>query len=91
MYYLMRLTRNNRLEQMASVHLRERSEDDRYVELIYQADSWSCARRVILVIQACPGELFDRFNFLVTNPEKEPNSGKVLADLYSKRGKAEYH
>jgi len=45
----------------------------------------------ILVIRARPGKLFDKFYFLITNLEKETCSGKVLTNLYSKCGKAEYH
>ena len=92
MYYLMRLSRNKRLLKMAQVHLQDRTESTvRYVELMYQAEGWSPARRVILVIRPRPGELFDGVYFLITNLEEAQYSGEELANLYSRRGKAEQH
>lgn len=91
-YYLMRLSRNNRLRKMAQPYLERRTpETERYVELRYKADAWSCARRVILVIRPRPDELFDGYYFLITNLEEATYTGKELADLYSQRGKAELH
>ena len=92
MYYLMRLSRNKRLLKMAQVHLQDRTESTvRYVELRYQAEGWSHARRVILVIRPRPDELFDGVYFLITNLEEAQYSGEELANLYSRRGKAEQH
>lgn len=91
-YYLMRLARNRRLLQLAQPHLRDRTPTTvRYVELQYQAQNWSHARRVILVIRPRPNELFDGVYFLITNLESTQYSGEDLANLYSRRGKAELH
>ena len=58
---------------------------------MYQANTWSRARRVILVIKPRPEEIFDRVHFLVTNLELSDYSGEEIANSYSQRGKAELH
>lgn len=60
-------------------------------ELSYRADSWSRARRVALVIQQNPGELFPHSFFLLTNWSAEERSGLALLELYRQRGTAEGH
>jgi hypothetical protein len=60
-------------------------------ELQYQAQSWSTARRVVLVLQEEPGELFPRFFFLITNWCAEQMPAAALLELYRERGTAESH
>ncbi len=47
---------------MAEAYLHERREY-KYIELMYKADTWVHARRVILVIRPRPEELFDGYFF----------------------------
>ena len=58
------------------------------VEQTYRAGSWQRERRVLIVVQEHPRELFRRCFFLVTNLPYPPT--KILA-LYRRRGKAEGH
>jgi hypothetical protein len=60
-------------------------------ELSYQAKSWSQARRVVLVLQHEPGELFPDSFFLLTNWSAEQMPAASLLALYRRRGKAEGH
>jgi hypothetical protein len=60
-------------------------------ELTYQAKAWSRARRVVLVVQERPGELFLHHFWLITTWEAEQMSGEALLDLYRDRGTAEGH
>ncbi|MBS9405742.1 IS1380 family transposase, partial [Halomonas sp. TRM85114] len=60
-------------------------------DLTYQAESWPSPRRVVLVVQERPDDLFLHAFFLVTNLRKfDWPPQKVLA-LYRKRGSAEAH
>jgi len=93
--YVARLKKNPRLDKLAWPHV-DRVADtanpqDRLhmVELTYQADPWSRARRVVLVIDECPSELMPRYFFLVTNAPAEEVSGEALLERYRKRGAAE--
>jgi hypothetical protein len=58
-------------------------------ELTYQAEPWSRARRVVLVVQEEPGELFLHHFWLITNWSAERVDGQALLALYRERGKAE--
>ncbi len=58
-------------------------------EQTYQAEPWSRARRVVLVVQERPGELFLHHFWLLTNWSPEQMSGEALLDLYRDRGTAE--
>lgn len=58
-------------------------------ELSYQAGTWSRARRVVLVIQQEPGELFPHSFFLITNWSTDQQPALALLDLYRQRGTAE--
>jgi hypothetical protein len=58
-------------------------------ELAYQAESWSCARRVVLVVQEKPGELFLHYFWLITNWTAEQMSPEALLEHYRQRGTAE--
>jgi len=55
----MRLTKNERMGKMTSEYFNLRTDTDRFVELMYKANTWSRARRVILVIKPRPREIFD--------------------------------
>ncbi len=94
---MVRLKTNQRLEQHFSPH-RSRgpgrpaeSPREWTRETSYAADSWSRERRVVMVIQEHPAELFRNGFFIVTNlPTSRYTGGDVLA-LYRRRGKAEAH
>lgn len=58
-------------------------------EMSYQAGSWSQARRVVLVINERPGELFLHHFWLVTSWSEEQKSGEDLVPYYRERGTAE--
>lgn len=58
-------------------------------ELSYQAGSWSRARRVVLVIQQRPGELFPHHFWLLTSWTEEQIGAADLLALYRRRGIAE--
>ncbi len=60
-------------------------------EMSYQAKSWSCDRRVVLVVVEVPGEMFCRHFWLITNWPVQQMSGEQLLDLYRERGTAEGH
>jgi hypothetical protein len=60
-------------------------------EMSYKAESWSRARRVVLVVQERPGELFLHHFFLITNWTVEQMDGESLLELYRQRGTAESH
>lgn len=93
--YVARLKTNTRLERMAWPHVdriaMKREPEDRLhtVELEYAAGTWSRARRVVLVIEECPGELFPRYFFLVTNAASGEASGAALLERYRRRGATE--
>lgn len=93
--YVARIRTNSRLEKMAWPHV-DRVADtadpqDRThtVELEYAARKWSRARRVVLVIDEAPTELFPRYFFLVTNAPQKEVSGPELLERYRRRGQAE--
>jgi hypothetical protein len=57
-----------------------------YASFRYQAQSWSCSRRVVAKVEWHPGELYPRVGFLVTNLCRPPE--RVVA-FYNQRGTAE--
>jgi len=57
-----------------------------YHSFEYQAQSWNRPRRVVAKIEWHPGELFPRFNFIVTNLH---GGAKPIVDFYNRRGTAE--
>src|SRR3954454_13750199 len=57
-----------------------------YASFRYQAQSWSCSRRVVAKVEWHPGELYPRVGFLVTNLCRPPE--RVVA-FYNGRGTAE--
>ena len=58
----------------------------RYADILYQAQSWKCARRVIAKVEWHKGELFPRVGFIVTNLSR---SAKQVVRFYNQRGTAE--
>ena len=60
-------------------------------EMVYRAKSWSRERRVVLVTQERPGELFLHHFWLITSWSAEEKDGPALLELYRDRGTAEGH
>jgi hypothetical protein len=95
--YVARIRKNERLEHLAAPFLLPlppaAGPEARLSvhELSYQAASWSTARRLVLVLQQAPGELFPEFFFLLTNWSAEQRPALALLDLYRQRGTAEGH
>ena len=58
----------------------------RYADFVYQAQSWSCARRVVAKVEWHKGELFPRVGFIVTNLDRP---AKRVVRFYNQRGTAE--
>ena len=93
--YMARLKTNPRLERMSWPQVdriaNKAEPEDRFhtVELKYRADSWSRARRVVLVIDERPTELLPHHFFLVTNASLEEASGEELVERYRRRGNTE--
>jgi len=57
-----------------------------YAGFLYQAKSWSKARRVVAKVEWHSGELFPRIGFIVTNLTRPP---KAMVRFYNQRGTAE--
>ena len=94
--YVARVKKNARLKHLAAPFVQGLPSSGpepslAFHELSYQADSWSCPRRVVLVLQQAPGELFPEFFFLITNWSAEQMSAAALLGLYRQRGTAEGH
>lgn len=95
--YICRLRTNARLEALAAPFLRRPpgrppQEGRQWLyELEYQADTWSRSRRVVLVVQERPGELFLHHFFLLTSWTVDQRGATELLKLYRRRGKAEAH
>ena len=58
----------------------------RYMDFLYQAQSWSRARRVVAKVEWHKGELFPRVGFIVTNLDRP---AKRVVRFYNQRGTAE--
>ena len=58
----------------------------RYKSFLYQAASWTMARRVVAKVEFHCGELFPRVGFIVTNLG---TSSRAVVRFYNKRGTAE--
>ena len=95
--YVFRLAKNDVLERLAAPHLvrpvgRPPNEVRTWlVELAYQAETWSCARRVVLVVIDEPGELFLRSFFLLTSWCTDQMPAEELLSFYRERGTMEGH
>ncbi|RIV18370.1 IS1380 family transposase [Alicyclobacillaceae bacterium I2511] len=91
--YVIRLKSNARLQSMAqamadsflnpnNVHKREVY----HREFMYQASSWTKARRVVVKMERPAGELLFQFTFIVTNMTLQP---KNVVRFYCQRGHME--
>ena len=95
--YLGRLRNNRALDRLAEPFLsrppgRRPHEPREWAhDLIYQANEWDEARRVVLVVQESPDDLFLRHFWLVTNLPPERYSPEAVLARYRRRGKAEAH
>ena len=58
----------------------------RYKSFLYQAASWTTARRVVAKVEFHAGELFPRVDFIVTNLELP---SRAVVRFYNKRGTAD--
>lgn len=93
--YVARIRNNAALERMAAPFLcrppgRPPAEPRTWFhELSYQAGSWSCERRVVLVVCERPGELFLDYFWLITSWAEEQIDGESLLGLYRERGTGE--
>jgi Transposase DDE domain group 1 len=57
-----------------------------YASFRYQAQTWSCPRRLLAKVEWHPGELYPRVGFLVTNQSR---SAERVVAFYNGRGTAE--
>lgn len=95
--YVARVKNNAVLDRMAKPYLKRPvgrpPADPRgwFHEMTYRAESWSRPRRVVLVVQERPGELFSHHFWLITNWTAEQMSGEALLEMYRERGTAEGH
>ncbi len=95
--YVARVKNNAVLNRLAEPYLRRPvgrppAEPRTWIcELSYRAESWSRERRVVLVVQETPGELFLHHFFLITDWTVEQMDGENLLELYRQRGTAEGH
>lgn len=95
--YVARVRNNATLDKLAEPHLRRppgpRPKELREwtYELDYQAASWSRQRRVVLVVQERPEELYLHHFWIITSWGIEQIAGEQLLELYRKRGTAESH
>lgn len=95
--YVARVRNNSVLDAMAAPYLRRppgrRPAEPRTwcYEMHYRAQTWSCERRVVLVVMERAEELFLHHFWLITNWSEEEKSGHDLLDLYRQRGTAEGH
>ena len=89
--YVIRLKENARLTEAITDLLANRDGKDEgiiilYKDFLYQAESWSKARRVITKVEHHPGEMFPRMGFLITSLNL---CNKEVVKFYNKRGTCE--
>jgi hypothetical protein len=95
--YVARVKNNSKLDYLAGPYLVRppgRPPDQPrtwFHELTYQAASWSRARRVVLVVQEEPGNLFLNWFWLITNWTADQIGPEALLEKYRERGTAEGH
>lgn len=95
--YVARVRNNAVLDRMAEPFLRRpvgrrpREPREWFYENTYQAESWSRERRVVLVVQERPDELYLHHFWLITNWTPEQMPGEALLEQYRVRGTAEGH
>lgn len=95
--YIARIRNNQVLDRLAEPYLSRppgRPPHEPRVwchEQRYRAESWQRSRRVVLVVQEQPGELFLHHFWLITNLRPSRCGAHDLLQRYRKRGKAEAH
>ncbi len=95
--YVARVRNNAVLDRMAQPYLRRpvgrppAEPRTWFHELTYRAETWSHARRVVLVVQERPDELFLHHFWLITNWTPTQMDGAALLAMYRERGTAEGH
>lgn len=95
--YVGRLRNNETLDRMAAGHLvlpaaAPGQEPRTFMhEKIHKAGPWSRHRRVILVVQERPAELFPHYFWLVTSWASEDMDAAAVLEHYRRRGTAEGH
>jgi hypothetical protein len=93
--YVARIRNNPVLDREAQPYLRRpvgrppEAPRTWFHELSYRAQSWPRDRRVVLVVQERPEELFLHYFWLITNWTPDQMSGEELLDTYRVRGVAE--
>lgn len=93
--YVARVKNNAVLDRMAQPYMKRprgrRPAKPRtwFYEMSYQAQSWSRARRVVLVVLEKPEELLLHHFWLITNWSIEQIGARDLLALYRQRGRAE--
>ncbi len=95
--YALRLRTNDVLERLAKPYIRRppgrppKEPRTWFHELTYAAGPWSRERRVVLVVQERPGELFLDHFFLVTNFSGQEMPPEELLEFYRARATMERH
>lgn len=95
--YAFRLRKNSKLAEIASPLLRRPAgrppcEPRTWChDVWYQAQSWSRPRRVVIVVEEVPGELFLRWYAIVTSWNSVVRSGEDILEFYRARGTMEAH
>jgi hypothetical protein len=94
-HYVARIKNNPKLNRMAQQHVQVAQPSvgeqpcTRFHEMEYRAGSWSRERRLVLVVQERPGELFAHHFWLLTSWTAEHVPAADLLELYRARGNAE--
>jgi hypothetical protein len=95
--YVARVKNNPALDRMAESYVhrppgrRPAEPREWFHDLDYKAASWSRSRRVVLVVQERPGDLYLHHFWLITNWTIEQIAVEDLLALYRQRGTAEGH
>lgn len=95
--YVARVKNNSKLDYLAGPYLNRPAgrppHEPRtwFHELTYRAQDWSKSRRVVLVVQEEPGNLFLNWFWLITNWTVDQIGGEALLTKYRERGTAEGH
>ncbi len=93
-----RIKNNSILNERAKALMAEMAVNPRYdadetvtwcIESTYQAQSWSKARRVVLMAEHNPLELFVKHYWVITSQSSTEQSGPELLASYRERGTAE--
>ena len=95
--YALRVRKNSRLEELALPFLRRpagrppREPRTWCHNVWYRAQTWSRHRRVVIVVEEVPGELFLRWYAIVTSWNPVVRSGEDILEFYRARGTMEAH